>query len=93
MTLRTGRYASPLASQEIANATMAMASGQKIGACVIKELAAQSTQPIIVIPQVRHTASRHRFSGGRFRLSGTLDFRNSQMEKRMKAEKSRTAET
>jgi hypothetical protein len=76
----------------MANAKIAMASGITMGAWVIRELAAQRTDPIITSPQIRHAASRHRFSGGRFCPLGTFDLRKSQTAKRMNDRKRMTAD-
>jgi len=91
--VRAGRYASPFTNHEIANATIATYAGKKIGAFVTNELPVQSTLPIMMSPHSRQTVSRLRFSAGRSRRLGTLDFRNSHIEKRMKETKSRTADT
>lgn len=70
---RRNRCISPFASQETANARIAMASGQKMGASALDATKAQDTATIIVSPQTRHTSSRHRLSVGRSRLFGMLD--------------------
>ena len=57
-----GWFWNALCGQDTANAMMAMDSGQKMGACVTTELAAQSTLTIMTIPLARQISSRRRFS-------------------------------
>src|SRR5262249_12244948 len=77
------RSASPLTSQEMAKATMAIDSGMKIGMSSYLAMPVHSTQTIITSPHARQMSSRRRLSGGRSRRRGVSDFRNSHTANRM----------
>src|SRR5690242_2521893 len=70
------RCAWPLVSQETANASMAIVSGQKMGPLERCEMNAQIMAPAITNPQARNMRLRTTFSAGFFFPRGTELRRN-----------------